>query len=61
MDDAQVSYVKSLALAEHFGIMCSSLKPPSVHCQREFFVNAFIGLARSGTSFMWHSWQGFTS
>lgn len=52
---------KSPALSEHFGKMRSSLKPPSVHCQSEFFFNAFIAPAHSGTSFMWHSWQGFTS
>ena len=52
---------KSPALFEHFGSMCSSLTPPSVHCQNEFFFYAFIAVAHSGTSFMWHSWQGFTS
>lgn len=52
---------KSPGLSEHFGNMCSSFKPPSVHSQSEFFFNAFIAVAHSGTSFMWHSWQGFTS
>lgn len=52
---------KSPTPFEHFGNMCSSLKPPCVHCQSDFFFNAFIALAHSGTSFMWHSWQGFTS
>lgn len=28
---------KSPAPFEHFGNMCSSLKPPCVHCQSEFF------------------------